>query len=81
MDIERFESDMCTYLAALSTGCMHDPDRIDERWFTDNKIVFVGMLLATLAAGAHFSDLASPNRSEICFSLSMVFGNSQSVLY
>ncbi|KAK7591976.1 hypothetical protein V3481_006612 [Fusarium oxysporum f. sp. vasinfectum] len=69
MDIERFESDMCTYLAALSTGCMHDPDRIDERWSTDNKIVFVGLLLATLAAGAHFSDLASPNRSEVCFNL------------
>ncbi|KAJ5684872.1 uncharacterized protein N7477_001217 [Penicillium maclennaniae] len=64
-EIDRFETDLCTYLNAHATGQLRDPKRITDRWATDKSIGHVSLLLATLAAGAHYSDLEYPQRLEL----------------
>lgn len=76
-DMSRFESDLCTYLNAHAAGELRDPERITDRWATDKSISHVSLLLATLAAGAHYSDIEYPQRLE----LSTDFGKSKSMLY
>jgi hypothetical protein len=76
-DMSRFESDLCTYLNAHAAGELRDPERITDRWATDKSIGHVSLLLATLAAGAHYSDIEYPQRLE----LSMDFGMSKLRLY
>lgn len=63
--MDRFESDLCTYLNAHAAGELRDPERITDRWTTDKSIGHVSLLLATLAAGAHYSDLEYPQRLEL----------------
>lgn len=75
-DLDRFESDLCTYLGAHATGELRDPDRVSDRWATDKSIGHVSLLLATLAAGAHYSDIDYPQRLEI----STDFGRSNLVV-
>jgi hypothetical protein len=69
----RFESDMCTYLNAHSEGEFKSSDKVAERWATDRSIGHISLLLATLAAGAHYSDIEYPQRLE----LATDFGMSQ----
>ncbi|KAK4865192.1 hypothetical protein LT330_001815 [Penicillium expansum] len=64
-DIDRFESDLCTYLNAHASGELRDPEKISERWATDKSIGHVSLLLATLASGAHYSDIEYPERLEL----------------
>ncbi|KAJ5160748.1 uncharacterized protein N7482_007752 [Penicillium canariense] len=64
-DMDRFESDLCTYLNAHAAGELKTPDKITERWATDKSIGHIGLLLATLAAGAHYSDVEYPRRLEL----------------
>ncbi|PYH95464.1 phenylacrylic acid decarboxylase [Aspergillus ellipticus CBS 707.79] len=66
VDIERFELDVCSYLSALAAGELQDPARISERWATDRSVGLISLLLATLASGAHYSDLEHLQRSELC---------------
>lgn len=61
----RFESDLCTYLNAHSEGEFKSSDKIAERWATDKSIGHISLLLATLAAGAHYSDVEYPQRLEV----------------
>ncbi|PWY75011.1 phenylacrylic acid decarboxylase [Aspergillus heteromorphus CBS 117.55] len=65
VDIERFELDVCSYLNDLAAGELQDPRRISERWATDRSVGLVSLLLATLASGAHYSDLEHIQRSEL----------------
>ncbi|KAI3109467.1 transcriptional regulator family: Fungal Specific TF [Penicillium roqueforti] len=64
-DIDRFESDLCTYLNAHASGEVRDPEKITDRWATDKSIGHISLLLATLAAGAHYSDTEYPERFEL----------------
>ncbi|KAJ5597524.1 hypothetical protein N7537_007608 [Penicillium hordei] len=64
-DIDRFESDLCTFLNAHASGELHDPEKITDRWATNKSIGHVSLLLATLAAGAHYSDTEYLERLEL----------------
>ncbi|KAJ5761787.1 uncharacterized protein N7511_005169 [Penicillium nucicola] len=64
-DMDRFESDLCTYLNAHASGELLDQDHITERWATDKSVGHISLLLATLAAGAHYSDIEYPKRLEL----------------
>lgn len=74
VDVDRFESDLCSYLNAHATGEFRDPNRISERWSTGGSVGHISLLLATLAAGAHYSDLETQQRSEACQELGMSSG-------
>jgi hypothetical protein len=63
--MDRFESDLCTYLSAHSAGELRDQNNITDRWATDKSIGHISLLLATLAAGAHYSDIEYPHRLEL----------------
>lgn len=63
--MDRFELDMCTYLNAHSAGELRDVDQIIDRWATDKSVGHISLLLATLAAGAHYSDIDHPQRLEL----------------
>ncbi|KAJ5086253.1 hypothetical protein NUU61_007560 [Penicillium alfredii] len=41
---------------------LRDSDRVTDRWATDKSIGHIGLLLATLAAGAHYSDVGYSQR-------------------
>ena len=64
-DMDRFESDMCTYLNAHAAGELRGEDRIVDRWASDKSVGHISLLLATLAAGAHYSDIDYPQRFEL----------------
>ncbi|KAJ5915318.1 hypothetical protein N7454_011072 [Penicillium verhagenii] len=64
-DMDRFEADLCTYLNSHALGEFKDPETIIDRWATDKSIGHISLLLATLAAGVHYSDLEYPQRLEL----------------
>ncbi|GMG24009.1 unnamed protein product [Aspergillus oryzae] len=64
VDIDGVESAICTYLESVASGELSNPNKISERWSSDKSIGHISLLLATLASGAHFSDLENPQRSE-----------------
>ncbi|KAJ5768773.1 hypothetical protein N7520_003332 [Penicillium odoratum] len=64
-DMDRFEADLCTYLNAHALGEFKDPGKISDRWATEKSIGHISLLLATLASGAHYSDLEYSQRSEL----------------
>ncbi|KAL4912741.1 hypothetical protein BDW62DRAFT_11958 [Aspergillus aurantiobrunneus] len=66
VDVDKFESDICVYLGAYASGELSDRDSISEQWESAKSVGHISLLLATLAAGAHFSDLENPQRSELC---------------
>ncbi|KAL4981485.1 fungal-specific transcription factor domain-containing protein [Aspergillus falconensis] len=66
VDIDKFESDICIYLGAYASGDLGDRNKISEQWSSARAVGHISLLLATLAAGAHFSDLENPQRSELC---------------
>ncbi|KAL4949837.1 fungal-specific transcription factor domain-containing protein [Aspergillus filifer] len=66
VDVDKFESDICVYLAAYASGELRDRSKISEQWASGRSIGQISLLLAILAAGAHFSDLENPQRSELC---------------
>ncbi|KAL4804043.1 hypothetical protein BDV18DRAFT_166241 [Aspergillus unguis] len=66
VDVDKFESDICVYLGAYASGELADRDRVSEHWASPKSVGQISLLLATLAAGAHFSDLENPQRSEVC---------------
>lgn len=57
---------MCTYLNAYASGEFRENSQISDKWATDRSIGHISLLLATLASGAHYSDLDHPQRTEIC---------------
>ncbi|KID82237.1 phenylacrylic acid decarboxylase [Metarhizium guizhouense ARSEF 977] len=65
VDIDQFESDLCTYLSAHAAGELHDPGKISDCWATNKSIGYTSLLLATLAAGSHYSDVEYPHRQEL----------------
>ncbi|KAJ5588001.1 uncharacterized protein N7459_003766 [Penicillium hispanicum] len=70
-DMDRFESDLCTYLNAHATSHLWDPEKVSDRWATDKSIGHISLLLATLAAGAHYSDIEYPQRLEYSLDFGM----------
>ncbi|KAJ5909219.1 transcriptional regulator family: Fungal Specific TF [Penicillium taxi] len=64
-DMDRFESELCTYLNAHATGELHDTENITDRWMTNKAMGHISLVLATLAAGAHYSDIDYPQRLEL----------------
>ncbi|KAL4814949.1 fungal-specific transcription factor domain-containing protein [Aspergillus spinulosporus] len=66
VDVDKFESDICIYLGAYASGDLSDRNKISEQWSSGKAVGHISLLLATLAAGAHFSDLENPQRSELC---------------
>ncbi|KAL4961563.1 Zn(II)2Cys6 transcription factor [Aspergillus stella-maris] len=66
VDVDKFESDICVYLAAYASGELCDRSKISDHWASGRSVGHISLLLATLAAGAHFSDLENPQRSELC---------------
>lgn len=81
-DIGKFESDLCIYLNAHSEGAFKASDKIAERWATDQSIGHISLLLATLAAGAHYSDIEYPQRLDIAtdFGMETLIGRPSLVL-
>ncbi|KAJ6114061.1 transcriptional regulator family: Fungal Specific TF [Penicillium capsulatum] len=63
--MDRFESDLCTYLQAHAAGELRDSEKISDRWATDKSIGHISLLLATLPAGAHYSDVDHVQRLEL----------------
>ena len=63
--MDRFEGDLCTYLNGHANGDFRDQDRIVDRWASDKSIGHISLLLATLAAGTHYSDIEYPQRLEL----------------
>lgn len=68
----RFEADLCTYLNAHASGELRDPANITHRWATDKSIGHISLLLATLAAGAHYSDVDYPQRLDLATDFGMI---------
>ncbi|BDD61745.1 hypothetical protein MAP00_006772 [Monascus purpureus] len=66
VDMDHFESELCTYLNAYSAGELRDQKRISERWNSGKAVGYISLLLAILATGVHFSDVENPTRSELC---------------
>ncbi|KAL1963749.1 hypothetical protein VTN77DRAFT_7815 [Rasamsonia byssochlamydoides] len=66
VDIEQFELDMCAYMNAYAAGEFADPQKISDRWSTKKSVELIGLILAVLASGAHFSDLSHSQRSKLC---------------
>ncbi|KAL3457103.1 hypothetical protein BJX64DRAFT_25878 [Aspergillus heterothallicus] len=66
VDVDKFESNICLYLSAYASGELRDRDKISNDWSSTKSVGHVSLLLATLAAGAHFSDLQNPQRSGLC---------------
>ncbi|OJJ06738.1 hypothetical protein ASPVEDRAFT_140590 [Aspergillus versicolor CBS 583.65] len=66
VDVDKFESDICIYLSTYASGELSDRNKISEKWTSGRSVGHISLLLATLAAGAHFSDLENPQRSELC---------------
>ena len=71
VDIEQFELDLCKYLNAYAAGEFQDTSPASEGWATDRSVGHLSLLLATLSAGAHYSDLEHPQRSQTCQDLGM----------
>ena len=59
------------YLNAHSEGEFKAPDKIAEHWTMDKSIGHTSHLLATLAAGAHYSDIEYPQRLELATDFGM----------
>lgn len=70
-DIDRFESDLCTYLNAHAAGEFRDSEKITDRWTKEKSIGHVSLILATLAAGAHYSDIGRTQRLELSIDFGM----------
>lgn len=64
VDIDSFEVEICNYLNSYASGEFRDPNKISDQWLSDRYVGHISLLLATLAAGAHFSDLESQQRAE-----------------
>ncbi|GFF32132.1 maltose permease MAL61 [Aspergillus udagawae] len=64
VDIDGFELVICQFLASYASGELCDSDKVSERWSSDRSVGQISLLLATLASGAHYSDLVNPERSE-----------------
>lgn len=63
--MDRFELDLSSYLNAHAAGEFRNFN-MSQRWSIGRSIGHVSLLLATLASGAHYSDMEHPQRSEIC---------------
>lgn len=66
MDIDQFELELCSYLNAHAAGEFQGQNPIAEGWVSGKSLGFISLVLAVLAAGAHFSDIENPERSSLC---------------
>ncbi|UDD57340.1 hypothetical protein AFCA_004842 [Aspergillus flavus] len=64
----RFELDLFTYLNAYAAVEFESHSKSDK-WTIDRSIAHISLLLATLSAGAYYSDLDLPQQSYICHDL------------
>ncbi|RMZ41275.1 hypothetical protein CA14_001335 [Aspergillus flavus] len=68
VDMGRFELDLFTYLNAYAAVEFESHSKSDK-WTIDRSIAHISLLLATLSAGAYYSDLDLPQQSYICHDL------------
>ncbi|RAQ75233.1 hypothetical protein COH21_002255 [Aspergillus flavus] len=68
VDMGRFELDLFTYLNAYAAVVFESHSK-SEKWTIDRSIAHISLLLATLSAGAYYSDLDLPQQSYICHDL------------
>lgn len=64
-DLDRFEASLCTYLNGHAQGEFRDSEKMTERWASDKSIGLISLILATLASGAHYSDVEYPRRLDL----------------
>ncbi|KAH8810788.1 hypothetical protein F5884DRAFT_260263 [Xylogone sp. PMI_703] len=65
VDFECFESDVCEYLIALSTGEFRDTEKWNAHWGSESSVGLIGLILAVLAAGSYFSDRDPMQRTQL----------------
>ncbi|OOO06197.1 hypothetical protein OAory_01018580 [Aspergillus oryzae] len=68
VDMGRFELDLFTYLNAYAAVEFESHSKSDK-WTIDRSIAHISLLLATLSAGAYYSDLDLAQQSYICHDL------------
>jgi hypothetical protein len=66
VDIDQFELELCSFLNAHAAGEFQGENPMSDRWVSGKSLGFIGLILAVLAAGAHFSDIENPERSSLC---------------
>ena len=64
LDIEQFELDICEYLNGHANGEFTEKS-ISQRWSSWKSIDLIGLILAVLASGAHFSNLGHDRRTSL----------------
>ncbi|KAF4954214.1 hypothetical protein FGADI_5427 [Fusarium gaditjirri] len=67
-DIDQFELEMHGYLRAYTDGEFKSTT-ISNDWGKESAIDLISLILAVLSSGAHYSDLAGPERSRVCYDL------------
>ncbi|KAL7936971.1 N-terminal binuclear Zn cluster-containing/DNA binding domain-containing protein [Trichoderma chlorosporum] len=69
-DIDALESSLCIYTKALDSGEFQDQEIVSGKWIDKDSIAQVALILAALAAGAHYSNIDSQQkRMETCLDL------------
>ncbi|OGE52760.1 hypothetical protein PENARI_c009G05443 [Penicillium arizonense] len=66
VDMDQFELDIYSYLNALAAGELQGSSQTSDRWLSGKSLGFISLILAVLAAGAHFSDIENPERASLC---------------
>jgi hypothetical protein len=64
--MDQFELDIYSYLNALAAGELQGSNPTSDRWLSGKSLGFISLILAVLAAGAHFSDIENPERASLC---------------
>jgi hypothetical protein len=64
--MDQFELDIYSYLNALAAGELQGSNQTSDRWLSGKSLGFISLILAVLAAGAHFSDIENPERASLC---------------
>ncbi|KAK9342733.1 fungal-specific transcription factor domain-containing protein [Lipomyces starkeyi] len=65
VDIDRFESDLCTHLDEYATGMLKHRQKMTEPLAIERWAGQISLVLATLASGAQYSDLNLVDRASI----------------
>ncbi|KAF5227288.1 hypothetical protein FANTH_14805 [Fusarium anthophilum] len=73
VNMDQFELDMHGYLRSYTAGEFKDMP-ISNEWGKERAIGLISLILAVLSSAAHYSDLAGPDRSRVCYDLGVATG-------